>query len=323
MRYHPRVGHVYVPNARVRVAGRGGPGYLVRVNGDGFRSEREFLDERTADSRRVLLFGDSQSAGSGLSNRYRFSDLVESATPGIEIDNYSVSGTGTDQHRLIYEEYRHRDHDLIVICLYVENIRRVVSRVIRSAVDGDDCYTAKPYYELVDDELVLRHVPVPKHEWSLDTLPAELRDYAYPPTGWAPRLTVGPLAPVQRTLKSTAMRVDRLRPFDEYDSADHPDWRLLRRILEAWIRSSSTPVVLLTLPHYFFLADPGRATGYRTRFAELAADTGCHLCDPLDTLLALPGSERRHLWRDSVGHLSTAGHGVMAGILAPVIRSLV
>ena len=46
MKYHPRIGYTYMPSAKLRVAGVGG-GYLVRTNAAGFRSDREFVRERT------------------------------------------------------------------------------------------------------------------------------------------------------------------------------------------------------------------------------------------------------------------------------------
>ena len=63
---------------------------------------------------RVLLFGDSQSAGEGMVNAHRYSDLLERAVPGLEVHNYAVSGTGTDQQYLTYLEHRSVQHDLVV-----------------------------------------------------------------------------------------------------------------------------------------------------------------------------------------------------------------
>jgi len=70
MKYHPLVGHTYMPNVKMRVPGVSG-GYLVRTNGAGFRADREFLQERKPGVFRALLFGDSQSAGDGTSNSLR------------------------------------------------------------------------------------------------------------------------------------------------------------------------------------------------------------------------------------------------------------
>jgi carbamoyltransferase len=120
MRYQPSIGYTYMPNTKVRVPwGKGG--YLVRTNAAGFRSDHEFVHDRTPGAFRALVFGDSQTAGEGVANAQRFTDLVERALPGIELYNYAVSGTGPDQQFLIYQEYAGVEHDLMVIALYVES----------------------------------------------------------------------------------------------------------------------------------------------------------------------------------------------------------
>ena len=89
MRYHPRIGYTYMPSTKLRVQGVNG-GYLVRTNSTGFRSEREFTQERVPGTFRALLFGDSQTAGDGMANSLRYSELLEKAVPGLEIYNYAL-----------------------------------------------------------------------------------------------------------------------------------------------------------------------------------------------------------------------------------------
>ena len=154
-KYHPRVGYTYMPSVKIRVQGANG-GYLVRTNAAGFRSDREFVDKRPPGVFRALLFGDSQSSGDGMPNALRYSDLLEAALPGLEINNYALSGTATDQQYLAYQEHASTDHDLLVIGLYVENIRRITRRVIKARdAAGDAFFRAKPYYELDGEELRL------------------------------------------------------------------------------------------------------------------------------------------------------------------------
>src|SRR5262249_38326645 len=72
--YDPDIGFRFVPNLKTRVASPDG-GYLVRTNGQGFRNDREF--ERDDATPRVLVFGDSFTAGDGVSNGSRYSDMLE------------------------------------------------------------------------------------------------------------------------------------------------------------------------------------------------------------------------------------------------------
>lgn len=331
MKYHPRAGYTYMPGAKLRMAGQRG-GYLVRANASGFRSEREFAPERKPDTFRALLFGDSQTAADGVSNPGRYSDLLEKAVPGLEIYNYAVSGQSPDQQLLLLEEQAHVERDLVVFGLYVENIRRITSQVLKSrSPNGEILFRAKPYFEIENDTLVLRNVPVAKEAWTETTLPDDLRPYVYG-HGEADRVIdhlkaairkVGPMAgPLARVAKSTAMRFGRMRPVPEYDTPDHPAWRLMRRILERFVELSKAPVLVVLIPHYFFLSQGSDPSDYQARFREFAAATGCHVYDPLPDLLQGSAEERSALWSDADGHLSASGHQTLARLLAPQLQQL-
>ena len=128
LEYHPTFGHRFIPGLRARVDHEGG-GYLVRTNQSGFRSDHEFVPEKQPGTFRVLLFGDSYTAGNGVSNGRRYGDVLESLIPGLEVYNFALTGTGTDQQYLIFREMAAGiEHDLVVISIWLENIRRNVAR---------------------------------------------------------------------------------------------------------------------------------------------------------------------------------------------------
>lgn len=335
MRYHDRIGFTYMPNLRTRVPGPGG-GYLLRTNSTGFRSDREFGPGRRPGTSRVLLFGDSQTAGDGVANPRRYSDLIEGIVPGVEVDNHGISGSGPDQHFLAFEEFADVEHDLVMIALHVENIRRVARAVVKSVdADGEEVYHAKPYFELEGDQLVLRHVPVPKARWTSETLPAAYRSqiYSYSETNFRSRddathparheavTRAEALAPLRRALKGVAIKLSRFQPLPEYDSADDPSWRLLRGLLTTWFGATDAPVLLVPIPHHAYLVDSSDPAGYQARFGELAAESGCHLHDPLPDLRAFSATDRRAMWSDATGHLTARGHEVLAELLAPVVAA--
>lgn len=330
MRYHPRVGYVYMPSMKMRAPGANG-GYLIRTNAAGFRSDREFVQQREPGTFRALLFGDSQTAGDGVANAGRYSELLEKAIPGFEIYNYAISGTGPDQQLLAYEEYADVEHDLLVIALYVENIRRVNRRLITSLeANGEKAYYSKPYYLLEKNELVLHNVPVPKKPFTEQTLPEDQRPYVYSycetnffshqeKPRWGKLLPHGPL---RRALKDLLIRFSRFQPLPDYDSPTNPDWILLRRILETWQQASDKPVLLVTIPHHSYFVSVGDCGGYQARFRELSQSTGCYLYDPLPDLWKFDAEERRSFWCDSAGHLSAEGHQALASLLTPVIANI-
>jgi lysophospholipase L1-like esterase len=334
MKYHPRFGHVYMPSMKLRVQGVSG-GYLVRTNAAGFRSDREFGLEHDPGVFRVLLFGDSQTAGDGTANALRYSDLLEACVPGLEVDNYAISGTATDQQYLTYQEHANSPHDLVVIGLYVENIRRITRRVVQARdASGAEVFRAKPYFELKQGSLTLHNTPVPKQAWTEATLPDELRPhvYSYGEANYFFRRQsrrhemvmrlFARLGPLRRMAKRLLTRFRKFQPLPDYDKCDTPGWLLLRAILKSWISESRTPVLIVPLPHDSSLARLSDPAKYQERFREIAEETGCQLYDPLPALLQLPTVERQALWSDAYGHLSVQGHAAIARLLVPVLERL-
>ena len=162
--YHELIGYRFIPGLTARVPHESG-GYLVRTNETGFRCDHEVTREKPPGVFRVLLFGDSFTAGDGVSNQYRYGDLLEKRFKRLQILNFGLSGTGTDQQYLIFQEFAgDLEYDLLMICPHVGNIQRVVSRyrLVSERGLGKRGYLAKPFFELSDGQLVLRHVPVPK-----------------------------------------------------------------------------------------------------------------------------------------------------------------
>jgi hypothetical protein len=307
-----------MPSVKSRIPWETG-GYLVRTNAAGFRSDREFVKQRAPGKFRAILFGDSLTAGDGCSNAERFSDIVETLVPNLEVYNYGLPGTGTDQHYLTYQDCADVEHDLTIIGMHVENIVRVARRFTPFFDnEGNVAIYAKPYYLLEDDELVLHHVPVPKQPLTKATISPED----------APHVDWGvPYARLRTIVKKLGMRdlvqkITRFQPVPEYDSPDDPKWLLLRRILEMWIQGSKTPVLLFLVPMWPFIEETSDPTNCIARYRELANDLGCYLHDPLPDLWKYSREERRGFRFKIDPHISQAGNKALALSLAPVLEKI-
>lgn len=320
--YHPTYGFHFIPGVKARIPHESG-GYLVRANAAGFRSDREFVAPRATGTRRVLLFGDSYTAGDGVSNGARYSDLLEKRVPGIEVYNYGLPGTGTDQHYLVHADVAPRiEHDLVIIAVLVENIRRVVARYrVFENADGEKVALAKPYFAFgSQEELILHNVPVPTEQLSPDALPPEEREHVD---------RGGDLALVRRAINLLGPGVKALlqgaigqNPLPAYDSATDPGWRLMRAILTRWVREASVPVLIVPLPLYHYVEGIADPSSYQARFAELARATGAHLHDPLPDLQRLPMNERRALRFEHDVHPTSLAHAHLAASIASAVAPL-
>jgi hypothetical protein len=74
-----------------------------RINTFGYRSKPRKLS-KDEDKYRILLYGDSQIFGWGILAEQRFSNLIETQKPHLEIWNLAVPGYGLDQEVLSYEK---------------------------------------------------------------------------------------------------------------------------------------------------------------------------------------------------------------------------
>jgi carbamoyltransferase len=244
--------------------------------------------------------------------------------PGLDVYNYGLPGTGTDQHYLVYRDVAPQvEHDLVIVAVLVENIRRVVARYrIFENADGEHVAVAKPYFTLGEsEELILHNVPVPPALQALDQIPPDEREHVD---------RGGDLAVVRRALNLLGPGVKKLlqsaigqNPLPAYDSPDDPAWRLLRAILLRWAGESIVPVLIVPLPLYHYVEGISDATAYRARFAELAAAAHAQLHDPLPDLLALSAEERRKLRFERDVHPTPFAHEVLARSIAAAVSPLV
>ena len=101
-----------------------------------------------------MLFGDSYTAGDGVSIGHRYGDLLEAELERAQVLNFGLPGSGTDQQYLAFREFAAAlDYDLLIISPMVENIRRILRTPLRDdpgRPTAEIVRRAKPYFERVD-----------------------------------------------------------------------------------------------------------------------------------------------------------------------------
>lgn len=320
--YDEDIGYTFIPGLKTRVEHEGG-GYLIKVNQAGFRSSKEFIPDKPAGTFRILLFGDSFTAADGVSNKDRYGDILETLVPGLEVYNFGLSGTGTDQQFLIFRRFATTiEYDLVLISVLVENIRRIAARYrIYSTPEGEDRVFAKPYFTLDHGgSLIRHHNPVPKSPVSEQDLSPEALQY----------LDRGGRLPLLRQAvnklgsgaKELMQKITRYQPVPAFDSPDSPDWQLMRGILSQWVREVRSPVIICPLPLLQHIEKTASAEKYQSRFSELAQETGAQIHDPLGDYWALSSEQRCGLRFAKDIHPTPAAHRVLAQSLVPPISAL-
>ena len=318
--YHPVIGYHFIPNLKVRLEHEGG-GYLVRVNSLGFRSEHEFEAQKSEGKFRILLFGDSFTAGEAVSNKHRYGDVLETLIPNLEVYNFGLPGTGTDQHYLTFTEIaRAYEHDMVVIGVQVENIRRVAARHrLSQTTEGEFTLLAKPYFELAaDGTLTLQNVPVPRAPIKPEDLPEEEREFVDQGGRmlWLRQL----IGKMGGRVKDIAQQVSHYQPLPEYDDEHGREWLLMKAILRQWTSEIAKPVIIMPIPLYHYIEETASADGFRARFAELRDWPGVTLHDMMPDYYPIPRDERRLFRFEKDIHPTPAHHRFLAESLAKVVR---
>jgi carbamoyltransferase len=336
LQYHPQIGQLYVPNINTRIPNESG-GYYVKTNSQGFRSEVEFEPAR-GERPRILFFGDSFTAGFGVSNHERFSDLIGQAL-AAEVYNYGLTGSGTDQQLLIYEQFaRPVAADLVVIAVMVENIERIV-RSYHRTIDrytGNYVYVAKPYFKLENGRLSLRHSPVPKVR--SEELPPDyhtvdrqiesawqrylhrLRQFYYRPELQFLRKT-RPATILQNDIFARFLKKAQFQPYPDYLSNDSAGWQLMAAILHRFIAQiTPTPILIVPIPDSFYYRTTALEPIYQERFAQLAdPEHNVYVADITTPIMRMPPEERARLPFKHDFHFSPYGNRRVAEIITTEI----
>jgi len=293
LEYHETFGHWFVPNLRAYVPHERSH-YAVVTNSRGMRSSREYAPSSDG-RRRVLVFGDSFTAGDGVNNEERFTDLLEANDDGLEVLNFGLSGSGTDQQLLVCQHFAPQfGGDVILVCPLVENINRIAARyrpvIERNGVEP--MILPKPYFTLEGGRLALHGVPVSRVRFVLGDAPPDVLAQ----TDLGGRLR-GASRLVNRYLfpfKDWLIRLTRFDPYPQYASPDHPHWRLMKAILREFAAAAGgREVVVVPLPTYHYIEKLARPT-YLARFEALARELpGVHVVNLLDEFWRLSHAERR------------------------------
>ncbi len=158
---HPLYGWRNIPGAAGWESCYGECEVYVRINSRGLR-DREIPYERTPGVRRVLLLGDSMTAGMQVPLERTFAKVAEAQLgqrgQAWEVINAGVNAFGTDNELLFYRlEARKYQPDVVVLVVYLANDVYNNSRVLDLRTGG---VSEKPYFVLTPEgELELKNFP--------------------------------------------------------------------------------------------------------------------------------------------------------------------
>ncbi len=297
--YHPVIGWWHVPNLTARIP-LGETFHAFQSNSIGMRASRDYSEASRPGTKRIIVLGDSYAAGDGVDNDQRFSEIIERAFPNLEVLNFALNGSGTDQQLLIYEHIAKDFHtDAFIFAICVENIARNLCTCRPSMAwnETEIYYRPKPFFEINGETLVLRNVPVPKERRVEDDLADWTCSFPY--------------------MKE--------HPGDAYAIYRYPEsqhWQLMSKLLQRFLASvEDKPVLIVPLPmydHYLESAPPG----YLDRFRELEDSARQRwVVDVLPEFLRCPLKERDSYRFTNDSHYTEVAHRAVADALCKSLET--
>ncbi len=288
--YHPEIGWWALPNYRARLC-LGNTYHRFVTNSEGIREERDF-DLAPSKGWRIVVLGDSYSAGDGVDNGSRFSDLLQVRLPTCEIMNFGLNASGTDQQALIFEQFAMRYRpDLVIWGVCVENIYR-------------NLCTHRPSWDYAEHRMMLRPKPVfvPSESGELilrnNPVPRESVEHAG-----------GESCRLESHYNSFAnCSIDSL-----YDRLDGLPWKLMSALMARAFRcDADLPFIVMPLPLPHHYLEDGSAR-YEKAFQKLTeARPGIFVADPLTAMRRVRMGDRRQFRFEDDPHFTVHAHAFLA-----------
>lgn len=225
----------------------------VQLNSNGFR-EREAPYEKNDGRTRILVLGDSQTWGSGVEQRSRFTEVLEGFLQqrGInaEVLNFGVVGYATDQELLLFKNLGFRYHpDLVILAFFWNDIFENSTAVAYG-------YPKPHFVQHGDKALILHNVPVPKETGTKKDFPIPQQKQKI----WgATKEWLESNSYVYRLLANAIRRnpflyrllVERGIAGGPWRDPGSKEWKLTRRLLEALketVERSGSQFVVVVVP---------------------------------------------------------------------------
>ena len=150
-RYDPQLGWVNIPNTFIK--NMYGEGQYLKINSQGFRSNKDFAISIPKDKIRIICSGDSFTFGYGVDNDHAWCQYLSSIDQRLETINMGQGGYGIDQMYLWYLRDGDKfEHNIHIFALITSDFTR-----FRKNLRG----YGKPVLRLQNNLLVADNVPVP------------------------------------------------------------------------------------------------------------------------------------------------------------------
>ncbi len=293
------------------------------TNSHGFRNN--FYAKPGQIGLRYAFVGDSFTFSFGVNNNETFIHLLNSQEKQDNIYlNFGVPGYSTDQeYLLIRKRVLHFSPDIVLLVVYLGN----------DLFDNELPYPlqanrAKPYYELMADELILRNTPVPMEPkppelYNIDLTRVVLGD-GFDPNGLIARI-VNRVELIRLIKRNLIKPLNYSAQFEErFDSALGLFADIIDQIHDACIKKN-VKLGLILMPGRSYVEQPDSVSAQYQDYLrkEIVENSKDMEVDIIDLATQLRERYKRNPGRwyyPHEGHLTVEGHRIVYDILSPLLQ---
>jgi len=253
---------------------------------------------------------------------------MEKSFPQLDVLNFGLPGSGTDQQLLVYENIaKPFEADAYIFAICTTNILRNQVGMLPTREPGANVvwFRSKPFFTLEEDRLVLHNQPVPNERISEQEALRRL----------GAGLALGEISPARRLALRLIPRwmqhitiLQRIsaaagQQYRGYESADAHSWRLMRAIVERFTgQVCEKPVFILPVPIHHHVVNNLRPT-YMSRFAALEEPAKLRfVVDILPYFRRLSPQTRRACYFKNDVHYSPFGHAIIFEAISDTLSRL-
>ncbi|MEK6765731.1 MAG: SGNH/GDSL hydrolase family protein [Planctomycetota bacterium] len=293
------------------------------TNSHGFRND--FNTKQGQAGLGYAFVGDSFTFSFGVNDNETFIQLLNSQEKhGNVYFNFGVPGYSTDQeYLLIRRTVLHFSPDVILLVVYLGN--DLFDNELPFPLQAN---RAKPYYELVSNELVLRNTPVPMEPKPQEQYKKDLT-----------RVVLGEDVKANGLIARIVNRIEMLRLLkhnllkppdysaefeDRFEHAIHLFTVIVDQIRNACIQKE-VKMKLILMPGRSFVEQPYSASAQfqnylRKRIVENSEDMKVDVIDLAAYLRERYQRNPGKWYYPNEGHLTAEGHRIVLDILSPLLQ---
>lgn len=291
------------------------------INDEGFRQQTSVA---SSQSNQIAILGDSFTFGFGVNDNETFSQLLNNQVANQYFINYGVPGYSTDQeYLLLKDKLSNNKISQVLLVFYLGN--DILDNALSHPLQAEP---AKPYFKVVETELQLENVPVPKVRKSAELKNHSLISVVYGDeisrvnkpnffTKFLPNSNILKLIDTGEEMDSS---LDYKLILDKNLQSQKILLRYLLQAIKQELSIKGIDFTVVILPGQSYLKEKNT---YSYSFQEYvrkflintATIDDINLLDLAAQIAALPDGEKTDLYFKNEGHLSVKGHRLVSDLI--------